>query len=327
MQGASVGGQLMSSMVFTLERHPKERWGYYGAVVMSTATLGTLFGGIIAYIVRESLSSEDLIAWGWRIPFFLGCIVIVPGLYLKYKTTDHHHLTEDEDNIASAEFNPIKEMVNPIYRRAFISCSMIVAVGAGGFYLAYVWLAIFMETILEPPIEHAFAINTISLAQGALAFYPFCGYISDRIGRMKVMLVGGIMLVFVGPITISLVNVGQPGTAWLGQTLMGIALSLFGAPSNAWIVENFPPKVRLTALSVAYNLTTGIIGGFTPAIATLLVDHVSLISPGFILSFLAIISLVGLYISPREGGNSGTPASSIHNPSSDTANVQNGEVV
>ena len=314
MQGASVGGQLMSSMVFTLERKPKEEWGKYGAVVMSTATMGTLFGGVIAYIVRESLSPEDLISWGWRIPFFLGCVVIIPGLYLKYRTIDHQHLNEEE---VAADFNPIKEMVDPVYRRAFISCSMIVAVGAGGFYLAYVWLVIFMETIMDPPIEHAFAVNSLATAQSALIVYPFCGYLSDKIGRLKVMLTGGIILIFVGPITISLVNLGNPGTAWLGQSLMGVGLSLFGGPSNAWIVENFPPKVRLTALSVSYNLTLGIIGGFTPAIATLLVDHVSPISPGFILTVLAFISLFGLYISPREGANSGEPTSSVNSPHHD----------
>ena len=295
LQGLSVGGQLMTSLVFTLERKPKKFWGYYGSVVMSTATAGTLFGGIIAYIVRENLNDDDLHSWGWRIPFLLGCVVVIPGWYLKYKTTDNReHL---DDNVPVE--NPIKELMNPVYARSFISCSMMVTAGAGGFYLAYVWMVIFMETIMEPPVDNAFAINSVSLFIGAMCIYPYCGHLSDSIGRLPMMITGGILIIFLGPISVILVNVGDPFVAFLGQSVLGLSLSIFGAPTNAWIVENFPPQVRLTALSVAYNLTTGIIGGFTPALATVLVDHVGKVSPGFLMSVYSIISLIGLYISPR----------------------------
>lgn len=66
LQGLSVGGQLMSSLVFTLERHPKEKWGLYGSYVMAAANFGTLIGGIVASIIRSSLSDEALRSWGWR---------------------------------------------------------------------------------------------------------------------------------------------------------------------------------------------------------------------------------------------------------------------
>ena len=56
LQGLSVGGQLMSSLIFTLERHPKKSWGLYGSYVMAAANLGTLLGGLVATILRRSLS-------------------------------------------------------------------------------------------------------------------------------------------------------------------------------------------------------------------------------------------------------------------------------
>lgn len=334
MQGMSVGGQLMSSMVFTLERKPKDQWGYYGAVVMSTATMGTLIGGILAYIIRETLSEDDLLSWGWRIPFFFGCLVVIPGWYLKYRTDNTPVPTEGAgDATSNPESNPIKEMWNKEYRSALVSASMIVAMGAGGFYLTYVWMGkhfyatctsttlifrsripfmdsvIYMETILDPPVEHAFAVNSCSLFFSALIGYPYFGWLSDRIGRYKLMVAGGILSIFTGPIALVMVKVGDPTLAFFAQLFLGSGLAMFGAPSNAWIVENFPVSVRLTALSVAYNLTVGVIGGFTPAIATLLVDHVSKISPGFFISLLALVSLYGLHISPREGSNDGPSGS------------------
>lgn len=75
LQGLSVGGQLMSSLVFTLERHPKSKWGLYGSYVMAAANFGTLLGGLVASLIRRSLSEEALNAWGWRIPFLSGILV------------------------------------------------------------------------------------------------------------------------------------------------------------------------------------------------------------------------------------------------------------
>jgi MHS family proline/betaine transporter-like MFS transporter len=93
LQGLSVGGQLMSSLVFTLERHPKRRWGLYGSYVMAAANFGTLLGGLVAFVVRRSLSEEALYAWGWRIPFLSGIIVSLSGYYLKHHGGDDGKLS------------------------------------------------------------------------------------------------------------------------------------------------------------------------------------------------------------------------------------------
>merc|ERR1719223_2339898 len=74
LQGFSVGGQLMSSLVFTVERHPKRYWGFYGSIVMATANLGTVLGGVMSTIMRISLSDKALYSYGWRIPFLLGIL-------------------------------------------------------------------------------------------------------------------------------------------------------------------------------------------------------------------------------------------------------------
>ena len=71
LQGLSVGGQLVSSLVFTLEKHPRSRWGLYGSYVLGAANLGTLLGGLVASSLRSTLTDYQLRTWGWRIPFFM----------------------------------------------------------------------------------------------------------------------------------------------------------------------------------------------------------------------------------------------------------------
>lgn len=87
LQGFSVGGQLMSSLVFTVEGHPPQWWGLYGSFVMAAANFGTFLGGVVAYAMRSStfgLSKEQLVQWGWRLPFLSGIVISICGIYLKY---------------------------------------------------------------------------------------------------------------------------------------------------------------------------------------------------------------------------------------------------
>mmetsp|Transcript_12973 Transcript_12973/g.35912 ORF Transcript_12973/g.35912 Transcript_12973/m.35912 type:complete len:310 (+) Transcript_12973:109-1038(+) len=72
LQGLSVGGQLMSSLVFTLEGHDPSVWGLFGSFVMAAANFGTLLGNLAAFVMRGSLTDAQLASWGWRIPFLSG---------------------------------------------------------------------------------------------------------------------------------------------------------------------------------------------------------------------------------------------------------------
>jgi len=131
LQGLSVGGQLMSSLVFTLENHDPSHWGLYGSYVMAAANFGTLLGGIAGFVIRALLTDEQLRIWGWRLPFVSGIFVSISGFYLKSHGGDHdgHHYhqpgiednqsaqtasgigevqaTEDDDEIISPPQNPL----------------------------------------------------------------------------------------------------------------------------------------------------------------------------------------------------------------------------
>lgn len=74
LQGLSVGGQLMSSLVFTLEQHPRSQWGWYGSFVMGSANLGSLLGSVVGYVLRLKLTDTQLEHWGWRVSNWRNCL-------------------------------------------------------------------------------------------------------------------------------------------------------------------------------------------------------------------------------------------------------------
>uniref|UniRef100_A0A6U6DIP3 Major facilitator superfamily (MFS) profile domain-containing protein n=1 Tax=Odontella aurita TaxID=265563 RepID=A0A6U6DIP3_9STRA len=297
LQGMSVGGQLMSSLVFTLEKHHKRDWGLYGSYVLAAANVGTLLGGIVSFALRSSLNEEQLHSWGWRIPFLSGILVSLSGVYLK------NHVPEDHTPHAAGPGGP--EVSNPVRAafsrsniRSLLSASLVPMLWSGGFYLTFVWLSIFMSDLEVPPVPHAFLVNSASLMFSVCALFPVAGRLSDRFGRVRTMKIGGAGVGLLAPFCIYIVGRGGPLGAFAAQFVLGVFLSLWGAPMMAWLVESFPRSARLTSVAIGYNVAQAVAGGFTPAVATLMVDHVGRNSPGFILSGLAVLSLTGLVCAP-----------------------------
>ncbi|KAL3912407.1 MAG: hypothetical protein SGILL_006897, partial [Bacillariaceae sp.] len=351
LQGLSVGGQLMSSLVFTLEGKPRGRWGLYGSAVMACANIGTFLGGVVAYTLRSNLTEEQLLSWGWRLPFLSGICISFCGIYLKYFCKDdeiiagHHaplptsdddtddnnlhassknsdvdgihngdesvdHLKSAMDNPQSAPpSNPLRVAFSAENRRSLLASSMVPMVWSGGFYLCFVWLSIYMTDLIDPPVPGAFGVNSCSLLLLALLF-PFAGALSDCVGRRVVMTTGGVLFGLAGPVLVMVI--GKMGSnmmiAFGAQSLLGLSLSMWGAPMCAWLVESFEPEARLTSVSIGYNVAQAIGGGLSPFLATLLVDEVGTSAPGILLVLLSVTSLCGLWIvAPTNHGHSKLP--------------------
>jgi len=142
-----------------------------------------------------------------------------------------------------------------------------------GFYTTFVWMAIYMKALADPPIEHSFWVNASSLLFGLIIPTPIAGMLSDYLGKFKVMVSGAIGLSIIGPIAMVIISKGSALDAFLAQCSIGICLALFGAPMNAWLVDMFPHKIRLTSAALGFDLASCTAAAFSPLIATLLVDQ------------------------------------------------------
>eukprot|EP00550_Attheya_septentrionalis_P009292 CAMPEP_0198294746 /NCGR_PEP_ID=MMETSP1449-20131203/24103_1 /TAXON_ID=420275 /ORGANISM="Attheya septentrionalis, Strain CCMP2084" /LENGTH=530 /DNA_ID=CAMNT_0043994801 /DNA_START=132 /DNA_END=1722 /DNA_ORIENTATION=- len=297
LQGLSVGGQLVSSLVFTLEKHPKPKWGLYGAYVMVGANIGTLLGGLVAFALRSTLSDDALRSWGWRIPFLSGVLVSISGIYLKYYCKDDEVIPGHEHN-ENEPPNPIRLAFSQENRRSLLCACLVPVMWGGGFYLSFVWMAIFMKDLVVPPVPNAFVVNSCALFVSVCLLFPVAGILSDMYGRVKIMTIGGVGMGILGPVMIVIIGQGDPVAAFFAQSTLGVFLSLWGGPMCSWLVESFPPEARLTSVAIGYNIAQAMAGGISPSLATFLVDRVGVRSPGLLLSGLATLSLTGLYLAP-----------------------------
>jgi MHS family proline/betaine transporter-like MFS transporter len=216
-----------------------------------------------------------------------GIVVSVCGLYLKWacEELDFHGPATPK--------NPIKQAFQLGWTLA--ASFLILMLWTARFYLMFVWLAIYMNDLVSPPVPQAFWVNSASLFCSVCLFFPLAGGLSDQYGRIHIMTIGAIAFGVLSPFLIyATIGLGNPYIAFLLQSILGICLSAWGAPMMAWRVEAFPPDACLTSVVIGYNVAQAIMGGATPVIATLLADKWTP-SPGFLLMGIAICSLVGLH--------------------------------
>lgn len=315
LQGVSVGGQLPASLVYTVEKRPKSQWGYYGSLPMVAANVGTLLGNLCGALMRQVLTEEQLLKWGWRIPFFSGILIAFVACYLRKYGQDGVYEAGQAAAGASPNstgpksksttvkpHNPIKVAFRRENRLALLSTSIVPMLWAAGFYVSFVWMSIFMEELMDPPVPGAFWINSLSLLFGMTWVLPIAGAISDRVGRTPMMTVSGLLLTGLGPVCLIMISKGNAVVAFFSQLLLGLLLSFYGGPLCAWLVENFSPEVRMTSASIGYDISHAIAGGFSPAIATALYTNVGTNAAGLIYVVFGSVSVAGIYINYCFGG-------------------------
>jgi len=276
---------------------------------MAAANFGTLLGSFMGWILRESLTDQQLYSWGWRLPFLSGIFVLIPGCYLRGdEEAEGLHLhsshiqsasdMHDDSNHTPSKpehINPIRIAFEPQNRRSLLASAMVPMLWSSGFYLSFIWMAIFMEDLSNNHIPSAFSINAVALFFSVCLLFPVAGILSDKYGRRRIMTVGAICMGLGAPLLIVVIGLGHAFPALTSQMIIGIALSCFGAPMVAWLVESFEPESRLTSVSIGYNLAQATVGGMTPALATFMVDSLGPASPGLILFGASLITILGLW--------------------------------
>jgi MHS family proline/betaine transporter-like MFS transporter len=166
LQGISVGGQLPASLVYTVEKRDPSTWGYYGSLPMVAANVGSLLGNLSGALMRSVLTDEQLLSWGWRLPFFSGILIALVACYLQKHGSEVHTTAGVYDREDSEFKNPIRAAFAKGNRLALLSTALTPMLWASGFYVSFVWMAIYMEELLDPPIKGAFWINAGSMLLG-----------------------------------------------------------------------------------------------------------------------------------------------------------------
>ena len=300
LQGFSAGGEFASATAFLIESAPAGRRGFYGSWQMVGQGLAVLIGAILGAVLTKTLSPEAIDNWGWRIPFLFGLIIGPVGLYIRNSLAETQAFLQSDQ---TSQSRMARGRVLASHIKQILVCFGIVVSGTISFYVILVYIPTFARTQLQLPLDQAFLAQAIGLAC-EVALIPICGALSDRIGRKPVMIASLLLSLLV---TYPLFVWVSSNPSFSSLLVMQVVLcGLFGignGPVSTALGEQFPTRVRSTALAIGYNVAVMLFGGFAQFFVTWLIHATGTpIAPAFYLMFGSAVGLFAvLFLTERAG--------------------------
>ena len=291
LQGLSVGGQYISSFLFSVEGINENNRGVEFAKVAALASFGFACGNGLSALLRAILSDDQLHDFGWRIPFWTGILVCVSGLYLKYAFESEEE-TEGFDSLQHLKDSFNKENMIPMLCFFAVNSS-----GAVTFYVAFTWAVTWMDHLLTPPVKHAYLVSTFASLFSSVLLAPAFGYAVDRLKKKSLAVITTASLTGVFfPFGLYWIKTSRnPGIAFVVLSIIGMLGSIQTPAVFCFFHDKFPPATRVTSMSFSYNISLAIFGGSSPAVSTAIYKLNSL-APGYLAASTSILSIIGMTI-------------------------------
>jgi proline/betaine transport protein TphA len=290
VQGIAVSGELTSAAAFLIE-HAKEKWrGLAGSYVLLSAFIGVIFSSALASGVTHYFTPEQVSDYGFRLPFILGGLVGMFGLWLRLRTQETDLFIERSKEKLPSFINHLFSIgFKPILLTTLLTCVMAI-----GNYFLIAYFNTFLVNQMGFALKDASWINLIALCVFALCL-PLMGALSDKIGRKPTLLLGTLgSIVCIYPVFWLLQQRDIHLALW-GEILFAVMLSPITATIATTISELFHVGVRNSGISIGYNVSLALFGGTAPLISIALVSATqSLYAPAWYLIAGAAISLFAL---------------------------------
>ena len=289
LQGFSAGVEVGGASVYLSEMATPGHRGFYCAWQSASQQIAVVFAALLGVGLSAVVPPEGMAQWGWRVPFFIGCL-IVPLLFWLRRS-----LAETEAFLAQKRRPGISEIL-----RSLASNWKIVGIGVllstmttVSFYLITAYTPTFGIEVLHLTSRQSLMV-TFCVGMSNFFWLPAGGVISDKVGRRPMLIL----------ITVAAIVTAYPAMLWLVSDpsttrllIVELWLSMFFGVYNGAMIphlaEIMPPEIRTSGFSLAFSLATAIFGGFTPAVCTYLIHETgNRAMPALWLSFAAVCGLI-----------------------------------
>jgi MHS family citrate/tricarballylate:H+ symporter-like MFS transporter len=293
LQGFSAGAELGGVSVYLSEMATPGNKGFYVSWQSGSQQVAIIFAAAIGYALNQYLAPAAITDWGWRVPFFIGCMII-PVIFVIRRS-----LAETEVFLAKKHHPGFSEILRDmvVNWRIVLAGTLLVVMTTVSFYLITVYTPTFGKNVLKLSAADSLIV-TFAVGVSNLIWLPLWGAVSDRIGRKPVLL-GFTILTLLTAYPVLAWLVAEPSFERMLAAELWLSF-LYGSYNGAMVVtltEVMPSDVRTAGFSLAYSLATALFGGFTPAISTALIEATgNKAAPGLWMSFAALCGLVATFM-------------------------------
>ncbi len=288
LQGFSVGGEFGSAVAFLVE-HGHERKGYAASWQWASTGIISVIISLFGVVLTTSLSHQQLVAWGWRLPYVFGLLVGPAGLYIRSRMAETPEFIE----ATKPESVPIGHLL----RR--YPMPVLLALGASIISNSSYYLLLYIPTYGVKTLHLPAYTGFIATLVGGVILAIFslvAGHYSDRTERTRLMMVAGwLFLLTAYPVFWLMVTYPSLAACVVAVGWLNLVKAGYSGVLPSLISEQFPVEVRAVGVAFSYSISVTIFGGFAPFVATWLIARTGdSLSPSYYLMATAVLSLVAL---------------------------------
>ena len=289
IQGIGVGGEWGGSVLLAMEwARTNQHRGFITSWPQFGGPAGLLLANL-AILVFSTISGDQFLVWGWRIPFLLSIVMVAIGLYIRLgilETPAFRRLVAEK----RIERVPALEVIKRQPRAIILSALS----RTGQMAPAYIYLAfVFAYGIQVLHVSRDFLLISVICGNlGSFVTIPLAGHLSDRFGRKRIYMIGAVVTVPFAFAYFAMLNTAAPVWVLAAIVLAFIPHDLMWGTQAALIAECFTPRLRYSGSSLGAQLASIIAGGPAPLIATALLAAVG--SGYAIAAYLALCAIVSI---------------------------------
>jgi MFS family permease len=287
LQGFALGGEVGPSTAFLIEAAPPLKRGLYVSLQYMTQDAAVLVAGLVGVALANLLTPGDLDAWGWRVAFLIGAVIVPFGLLLR------GGLPETLIAARAAEPQGERTALRPHVRIAILGLMLLGSGTIASYLLTY--MTTYAGTTLHMKASLAFGA-TVMLGLCGVICDPVGGWLSDRYGRKRVMLAPWVLLLFLVFPAFWMLNHFRTSAALLAATaLLTIPGSISGSSVLVGITESLPPRIRSGALATLYAVAIATFGGTTQFIVAWLISVTgNPLAPAWYMAGAVIVGVIAM---------------------------------
>ncbi|MES2141597.1 MAG: MFS transporter [Pseudomonadota bacterium] len=300
LQGFCVGGEIPGALVFITELTPTQNRALVCSLIFFGVNSGLLLGSVIAALLSHFMAPKVLLTWGWRLPFCLGGVLGILGVYLRRQLHETPLFLQLQKLKKQSSF-PLKEILSK-YSVQVGQGALLTSLGAVTVSLFFLFMPNYLSTFFHYPFDSLMGLNSILIFTCSL-FSILISYYADQHGYLKLFRFGALgLLLFSYPLyaLFAWKSFYWVVLATLLLTGMGsLVISVF----TSILVGLYPTSVRYTGVALVYNLGFAIAGGFTPLLVTWFIQVTGnrFVPSVYLMGFSGFAFLVSLFMYETRG--------------------------
>lgn len=270
IQGAALGGEVPNAWVFVAEHAPKQHRGYALGLLQAGLTLGYMLAALTTTLITSRYTQDEITQWAWRIPFIVGGVFGFISVWLRRWLNETPIFLQLKQHKQLSQRLPLSDILRN-HMMAAIPSALLTAMIASAVIMVIVITPITLQNIYHMSAGDTFEISCIAILFLNIGCV-IAGKVSDHLGAWRTVALYSVLMA-IGTTILTMALDASPKVLIISYIVAGLLSGIISAVP-AVIVQLFPTQVKVTGISLIYNIAYSVCSSVIPlALLTLLHYH------------------------------------------------------